>query len=140
MITLLKRSPLVTATLAFAVLTLIATAVLAGPPADRTSPAFRAYAVPVSRVISYQDGVGLLNTTTGALFELRGDLDNEGAQLNWFPRVEGIEGGSGYLQVQSPRFTRPDAVFLVDVVTGDTWILRDRGNHNGSWEPVKMSP
>lgn len=136
MITLLKRSPLVTATVAFAVLTLIAAVVFAGPPADRTSPAFRAYAVPVSQVISYRQGIGLLDTTTGTLFELRGDLDNPSSALSWFPRVEGIEGGSGYLQVQSPRFIRPDAVFLVDVVTGDTWILRDRGNHNGSWEPV----
>lgn len=144
MIGLMKRSPLARYNLAamasfgmtwLFVIVVFATAAFSAPQ-ERTSPAFRAYAVPVSQVISFQEGIGLLDTTTGSLFELRGNLDNPSATLSWFPRVEGVEGGSGYLQVQSPRFNSPDAVFLVDVVTGDTWILRDRGNKNGSWEPV----
>ena len=28
--------------------------------------------------------------------------------------------------------------FLVDVVTGDTWILRRRASTNGSWDPVQI--
>ena len=131
MITLIKRYKLLTATLIFAGVTLIATSAFAAP-----QRAFRTLDIPVAQVMSCQEGVGLLNTTTGDIFELRGDLDNASSRLSWFSRVEGVEGTSGFLQVQSPQFNRPDAVFLVDAVTGATWILRDRGNHNGSWEVV----
>jgi len=125
------------ASAAAVIATLVCLTTLAAAPADRMSPAFRAYAVPVSQVISYGTGVGLLGTRSGAIAELRGNLDNQSSQLSWFPRVEGVDGSSGYLQIQSPQFNRPDASFLVDVVTGDTWILRNRGNNNGSWEPVR---
>lgn len=111
--------------------------VAAAPPLKRTSPVYRVHTVPVSQVISYGEGVGLLDTRSGAIAELRGNLDNPSSKLSWFPRVEGVDGTSGYLQIQSPQFNRPDASFLVDVVTGNTWILRDRGNNNGSWEEVR---
>ena len=131
MITLIKRYKMLTVCVAFVVLVVVASEVFAAP-----QRAFRTLDIPVAQVMSYQQGVGLLNTTTGEIFELRGDLDNASSRLSWFSRVEGVEGTSGFLQVQSPQFNRPDAVFLVDAVTGATWILRDRGNHNGSWEVV----
>lgn len=98
---------------------------------------FRTLATPVTQVVSYGEGVGLLDTRNGSISELRGSLDNQSSQLSWFLRVEGVEGTSGHLEMQSPHFNRPDALFLVDVMTGETWILRDRGNNNGSWEPVR---
>ena len=131
MITLIKRYKLVSALVAFVVIGVIATEVFAAP-----QRAFRTLDIPVAQVMSYQQGIGLLDSTTGAILELRGDLDNASSRLSWFPRVAGLTGTSGFLQVQSPQFNRPDAVFLVDAVTGDTWILRDRGNHNGTWELV----
>ena len=131
MITLIKRYKVTTAMVAFVILAVIASEVFAAP-----QRAFRTLDMPVAQVMSYQEGVGLLNTMTGEIFELRGDLDNASSRLSWFPRVSGLAGTSGFLQVQSPQFNRPDAVFLVDAVTGATWILRDRGNHNGSWEVV----
>lgn len=98
---------------------------------------FRTLATPVTQVVSYGEGVGLLDTRNGSISELRGSLDNQSSQLSWFLRVEGVEGTSGHLEMQSPQFNRPDALFLVDVMTGETWILRDRGNNNGSWEAVR---
>lgn len=111
--------------------------VAAAPLQMPTVRVFRTLATPVSQIISYGDGVGLLDTRNGAISELRGSLDNPSSQLSWFLRVEGVEGTSGHLETQSPQFNRPDALFLVDVVSGDTWILRDRGNNNGSWESVR---
>ncbi len=135
MITLLKRYKVLTATLVFAGLTLIATSALAAP-AERTSPAFHTTVFSAAQVVAFQEGVGLLDTTNGTVYELRGDLDNASTKLSWFLRVPAIEGSSGFLELQSPRFNRPDALFLVDAVTGATWIFRDRGNRNGSWEAV----
>ena len=98
---------------------------------------FRTLATPVTQIVSYGEGVGLLDTRNGAISELRGDLDNSSSRLSWFLRVEGVEGTSGHLEMQSPQWNRPDALFLVDVMTGETWILRDRGNNNGTWESVR---
>ncbi len=114
----------------------LTTIVIAGPLTDRTSPAFRATVFSAAQVVGFKEGIGLLDTTNGELFELRGDLNNASAKLNWFTRVEPIEDGSGYLELQGPRFARLNAIFLVDTVTGATWIFRDRGNNNGTWEVV----
>ncbi len=136
MITFLKRYKMLVAGAAFVLLVVVASEVFAAP-----QRAFRTLDIPVVQVIPYQQGVGLLDTTTGEIFELRGDLYNASSRLSWFPRVAGFAGTSGFLQVQSPPrhhgpIDRPDPVFLVDAVTGATWILRDRGNHNGTWEAV----
>lgn len=124
----------------FVTLTLLITgaitaAVVAGPAQHRVA-AFRTFALPVSQVISFHEGVGLLDTTNGELFELRGNLDNPSTAMYWFSRAAGVENTSGLLQVQSPNFNNPNTMFLVDVVTGATWILRDRGNNNASWVAV----
>ncbi len=131
MIKLIKRYKLMFAGVSFVLLVVIASEVFAAP-----QRAFRTLDIPVVQVMSYQQGVGLLDTTTGEIFELRGDLDNASSRLSWFPRVAGLAGTSGFLKVQSPQFNRPDAVFLIDAVTGATWILRERGNMNGTWEKV----
>ncbi len=134
MITFLKRNKLLVAGAAFVLLVVVASEVFGAP-----QRAFRTLDIPVAQVIPYQQGVGLLDTVTGEIFELRGDLKNASSQLSWFARVPGLAGTSGFLQVQSPRrfvIDRPDPIFLVDAVTGATWILRDRGNHNGTWEAV----
>lgn len=95
---------------------------------------------PSTQIFSFNEGVGLLNTKTGEVFELRGNLDNPSVELSWFSRVQPVDKSSGFLQVQRAEFNRPDAVFLVDVVRGDTWILRDRGNKNHSWNRISKGP
>ena len=135
MITLIKRYKLVSALVAFVVLGVIATEVFAGS-VQRAVTAFRTFPLPVSQVIAFHNGIGLLDTTNGELFELRGDLDNPSTAMYWFSRAAGVEGTSGLLQVQHPTLGSPNTMFLVDVMTGTTWILRERGNNNASWEAV----
>jgi hypothetical protein len=52
------------------------------------------------------------------------------------PPVDG--GTSGYLQIQRPpfAFNDPQKHFLVDVISGRTWILRDNASGNGRWDQV----
>ncbi len=110
---------------------------IAAAPPLQSVRVFRTLSTPVTQIVSYGEGVGLLDTRNGSISELRGSLDNQSSQLSWFLRVEGVEGTSGHLEMQSPQWNRPDALFLVDVMTGETWILRDRGNNNGTWESVR---
>ena len=50
-----------------------------------------------------------------------------GAQVNWVPQEEG----------QGLEVVRP-VTFLVDIVNGTTWILRQRSSSNASWELVDI--
>ena len=78
----LRSKVLALTTAGFIILVGITTEVFAGP-----QRAFRTLDMPVAQVMSYQEGVGLLNTMTGEIFELRGDLDNASSRLSWFLRV-----------------------------------------------------
>ncbi len=105
----------------------------------------RGFIVPASQIISFDDTVGRLDTRTGAIYRLHGvasdptaALDNPSAKLTWEERVPAVKGDtSGVLEIQRPTFNRPDATFLVDIVTGKTWILRRRASSNRSWEPIE---
>ncbi len=103
----------------------------------------RGFVVPASQIISFDETVGRLDTRTGAVYRLRGvaALDNPSAKLTWEERVPAVKGEtSGVLEIQRPTFNRPDATFLVDIVTGKTWILRPRASSNASWEPIETYP
>ena len=51
----------------------------------------------------------------------------------WLPLVDGVNGDtSGLLDIQFAG----NQMFLVDAVTGRTWILRERGSIY-DWDPVK---
>lgn len=76
-----------------------------------------------------------LNTTTGAMYRFRGSLDNASVKNTWFLRVNPVTS-SGMLEIQYVANT----TFLVDVQTGMTWILRQRGNHNATWDAIKVFP
>lgn len=107
-------------------------AVLAG-----SRPAFVPAAYfPAAQIFAFNEGIGKLDTRTGEIFELRGNLDNASTQVSWFSRVRPVVRSSGTLQVQRADFNRPDAIVLVDLQTGDTWLLRARGNNNASWESI----
>ncbi len=102
----------------------------------------RGFVVPASQIISFDDTVGRLDTRTGAIYRLHGvgtsALDNPSVKLTWEERVPAVKGEtSGVLEIQRPTFNRPDATFLVDIVTGKTWILRRRASSNRSWEPIE---
>lgn len=119
-------------------------ALLIGLGAGRTRPLASltddaAVFLPATQIISFQTGIGRLDTRTGAVYELRGNLDNPSTKLYWKRRVAPVTGEtSGWLEIQRATFNEPGATFLVDVVTGRTWILEDRGNRNGAWDPVDV--
>jgi hypothetical protein len=112
-----------------------------GRQVQRDDLGARSYLVPASRIISWDQTIGMLDTVTGAVYKLEGSLDNPGARLSWKLRVPPVTGEtSGLLEIQRATFNRPDATFLVDIVTGRTWILRRRASSNGSWDPVTIAP
>ena len=102
----------------------------------------RAYQVvipPATQIISYDQTVGRLDTRTGAIYMYRGELDNPSVRGYWELRVPGVnEKTSGMLELQRANFNNPEATFLVDTVTGKTWLLHRRGNHNGTWDVVEI--
>ena len=99
----------------------------------------RGFIVPAAQIIGFDDTVGLLNTATGAIYRIRGDLNNSSVKNNWEMRVQPVdEQTSGLLELQRTAFGSAGATFLVDIVTGKTWILRDRASSNRSWEPVEI--
>lgn len=99
----------------------------------------RGFIVPAAQIISFDDTVGMLDTATGAIYKIRGNLDNASVKNTWQMRVRPVDGAtSGLLEIQRPVFDKPDAIFLVDIVTGKTWILRKRASSNRSWEPVEI--
>lgn len=90
--------------------------------------------------LKFDSDIARLDTRTGAIYRFRGDVDNPSVRNTWELRVAPVkEKTSGILEIQQPGFDRrPDTVFLVDVVNGDTWILRRRASTNASWDKVDI--
>jgi hypothetical protein len=130
--------------------------------------------------------IARLDTTTGAVYRFRGDVDNASVRNTWELRVPPVkEPTSGLLEIQNilpvrpielsgvpvpfetffvdtltgetvkkvetqvpqvkrvPQRTRAfgpvrPVTFLVDIVHGTTWILRERASTNASWELVDI--
>ena len=99
----------------------------------------RGFVVPAVQIISFDDTVGMLDTATGAIYRLRGNLDNPSVRNTWELRVGPVKAAtSGLLEIQRPTFNKPDAIFLVDIITGKTWILQRRASTNRTWDPVEI--
>lgn len=94
--------------------------------------------------------IARLNTANGAVYRFRGDIDNASVRNTWELRVPPVKKRtSGLLEIQQlvlpkrisaadPTGADPAVTFLVDLVNGDTWILRQRASTNASWEPVEI--
>lgn len=103
-------------------------------------PDVRALAVPVVRVLRIGDTIVQLDTRTGAILSLNGDAGARGSSANWRASVPGVSGShSGVLDIQRTQETGSDGIFLVDLREGTTWVLRWRGNQNGSWARVQLT-
>lgn len=129
------------------ILALVSAVVLmiAGAGNDRELTIMRAgvrgFVLPRTEVISFDETVAVLDTATGAVYRIKDPrvLDNASARVTFQLRVAPVkEETSGYLELQRPTFNQPNAIFLVDIVTGKTWILRDRASSNRSWEPILL--
>ncbi|MHC5024156.1 MAG: hypothetical protein ACYTGG_09635 [Planctomycetota bacterium] len=53
-------------------------------------------------------------------------------------QVISYEDTVGLLELQRATFNHPDVVFLVDTVSGRTWLLNRRGDSTTTWDPVKV--
>jgi hypothetical protein len=137
MTTKIRRTTLPAAiVLASITLLLVGLGVSRGEP--RTGRVHDGFIVPASRIISFGDTIGRLDTQTGAVYELRGNLDNPSTPVRWKRRVAPLDRAtSGVLEIQRATFNDPGATFLVDVVTGETWLLTQRASGNASWQHVK---
>ncbi len=86
------------------------------------------------QIMQFQNKVARFDTSTGAVQRFNGSLSPSNANGTWISFVQPVTTTtSGFLQIQEVD----DATFLVDVVSGDTWILRRQGNI-GSWRKVNI--
>lgn len=98
------------------------------------------FVIPRVRIIAFDESVALFDTRNGALYRFHGDLRNPAVRSVWVKHVPGLpQPTSGVMEIQNAEGVNPhqDATFLVDVFTGETWILRRRGA-NTAWDPVKI--
>ena len=94
----------------------------------------------------FDSDIARLDTRSGAVYRFHGNVDNPSVRNTWEMRVPPVkEGASGLLEIQQvvlpQRDTPLDQVepttFLVDIVSGQTWILRARASTNASWDPIE---
>lgn len=99
--------------------------------ADRLLPAYE-----IIRFGELPNGVGRLDTSTGAIWRFHGDLRKSNVRSQWV-KAGGVAGvtnrPAGSLQIQEAA----GAIFLVDVLTGESWILKDRGT-GLAWDEVTV--
>lgn len=98
---------------------------------DRLLPAYE-----IIRFGEVPNGVGRLDTSTGEIWRFHGDLRKSNVRSQWV-KAGGVPGVTkrpvGTLQLQEAA----GALFLVDLLNGDTWILKDRGT-GFAWDPVTV--
>ncbi|MCI0366634.1 MAG: hypothetical protein L0219_22445, partial [Phycisphaerales bacterium] len=85
---------------------------------------------PRTKIIKVDDVIVRFDTATGELFNFEGTLQGSNANglfRNIAPPVSG--SNSGVLEVKRIG----QATFLIDVLTGETWILRQNSPNNASW-------
>ena len=122
----------------------------------------RALVFPMTEVVTItpQPGTGnpvaLFDSKTGAVYRLRGTVSNPSSRVYWQLAIPAPGRSSGLLQlVDVSPATRPDArrqnervseirdgqTFLVDIITGNIWLFRQRFETNleiGTWDPVEI--
>lgn len=103
-----------------------------------------AIVLPKVRIVNFDDTVARFDSTTGALDRFEGSLRGDNVGGRWYPAVPGVKGQtSGMLQLQNSVGVENFAstMFLVDTVSGRTWILEltdgDRRPREGVWEEVR---
>jgi hypothetical protein len=88
---------------------------------------------PAARVIEIDDEVALFNTATGEIQKIRGQRTGPGATGNLFNFAQPVNGStSGFLQIQRAK----GGTFLVDLISGDIWILRVASENSASWRAI----
>ena len=89
---------------------------------------------PRVKIIQFDGAVSRFDTSTGEIHKFSGDMTGSDARGNWRLLARPLsQNTSGFLQVQEAS----NGVFLIDTQTGDTWVLRRRGNV-ASWIEVPI--
>ncbi len=95
--------------------------------------------VPRVQIIQFDDSVARFDTRTGEIHRFNGDLNRPQVRGQWVSVVNGVDSStSGVLEIQRAEGVRAEsAVFLVDVIEGDTWLLRHRGS-GADWDRIEI--
>lgn len=90
------------------------------------------------QVIKFDNTVARFDRVTGELMEYNGDLTKLNVPGQWVPLVKPVRSGTAaVLEIQQPESAVPGATFLVDAVTGQTWVLRRR-QADVRWEEIPI--
>lgn len=94
--------------------------------------------LPRVQIINFNDGVARFDTVTGEIHTFSGSLRDGNVRGQWRQHTRGVGQTSGFLQIQHPIGVEArDALFLVDVVTGETWSLTRRASRS-TWDRVPV--
>jgi hypothetical protein len=127
----LQKRPMWTMLAVIAIATIIALAMGAGQPG---TPTIERDIVSRVRIINFNQSVARFDTTTGEIHRFNGDLNKPSVRCTWIPHVKGVSRKtSGFLEIQQAG----GGTFLIDRVTGDSWLLRRRGT-NAEWDEMKV--
>lgn len=92
-------------------------------------------AVEVIRWGKDEHGVAKFDTRNGEVWRFNGDVQKSNTKAEWILEVPAVaDRPVGTLRLQHAN---TGGLFLVDAVTGDTWILRERGSGNYGWVAVR---
>lgn len=106
----------------------------AAPPPLRTQGVFAAV-----EIVAVEGETLRLDTRTGVMHGLDGDLSFDGTSGRWRVRVAPVpEATSGFLSLQSRLVGAQPVYLLVDEVTGETWLLRYRERDRGTWTRLSV--
>lgn len=95
--------------------------------------------LPRVQLFNLDDTVARLDTVTGEVHIFTGDVRRAGSRGQWRLLASGVSGTSGFLEVVRPSGVEAfPMIFLVDVVTGDTWAFNRRPFTRAMWEPVEV--
>ena len=105
----------------------VATAMQAGQPGVINSPDL---IVPTVRIFRFDDEVVRFDTTTGETSRFSGTISGGGATGTWLKFAKPVTGSTS--QILQFR-TIGGGAFLIDQVTGQTWVLRRAPGTIGTW-------
>ena len=82
--------------------------------------------------------MGRFDTSTGEIRTFTGDPNYKGAHGVWESEVKGVATGytAGTFRLQHPFSSQ--GLFLVNVETGECWVLREPRTHSWYWDPIPM--
>jgi hypothetical protein len=79
-------------------------------------------------------GVAKFDTRTGEIRRFSGDVRKGSTSEQWIHEVDGV--GARPIGTLRLQHANTGGLFMVDAVSGETWILRERASDNYDWVEV----